>query len=92
MAHKRIKRVPEVAAPARADPTPPQAHRSGAVRAVRRPAWWRRYTRRERRPLRLALLVSLLVHALLLSLVFGGDGIGQPGLVFPWQEIGRAHV
>ncbi|MCU7371736.1 TonB family protein [Paucibacter sp. O1-1] len=38
-----------------------------------------------------ALLLSLLIHALLLSLSFGGDGPGLPGLVFPWQER-RAEV
>ena len=32
-----------------------------------------------------ALLVSLLAHALLLSLTFGGDGLGLPGLALPWQ-------
>jgi hypothetical protein len=38
------------------------------------------------RRLALALLSSLLVHALLLSLTFGGQGRGLPGLGFPWQE------
>lgn len=36
--------------------------------------------------MRTALLVSLLVHALLLSLSLGGDGSWLPGLRFPWEE------
>ena len=43
-------------------------------------------TSRERRPLALALLLSLLIHALLLSLTFGGEELGLPGLVFPWRD------
>ena len=33
-----------------------------------------------------SLLLSLLIHGLLLSLTFGGQGLGLPGLGFPWQE------
>ncbi len=33
-----------------------------------------------------ALLLSLLIHALLLSLTFGGQGGGLPGFGLPWQE------
>jgi hypothetical protein len=33
-----------------------------------------------------ALLLSLLVHALLLSLQFGVRGLGLPGLQLPWEE------
>lgn len=40
----------------------------------------------ERRRLALALLLSLLIHALLLSLTFGGQGLGLPGFGFPWRE------
>ncbi len=40
----------------------------------------------ERRRVLLALLLSLLLHALLLSLTFGGLGPGLPGLGFPWRE------
>ncbi len=40
----------------------------------------------ERRRLANALLLSLLIHSLLLSLTFGGDGTGFPGFGFPWQE------
>ena len=40
----------------------------------------------ERRRLAFALLLSLLIHTLLLSLTFGGQGLGLPGLGFPWQE------
>jgi outer membrane biosynthesis protein TonB len=39
----------------------------------------------ERRRLTLALLLSLLIHALLLSLIFGGGG-WLPGFLFPWQD------
>jgi outer membrane biosynthesis protein TonB len=39
-----------------------------------------------RRRLAVALLLSLLIHALLLSLTFGGQGLGLPGFGFPWQE------
>ncbi len=35
-------------------------------------------------PLTLALLLSLLIHTLLLSLIFGGQGL-WPGFGFPWQ-------
>ncbi len=35
---------------------------------------------------RLALLVSLLAHALLLSISLGGDALGLPGVRFPWEE------
>jgi len=40
----------------------------------------------ERRRLTPALLFSLLIHALLLSLTFGGQGLGLPGFGLPWQE------
>ncbi len=40
----------------------------------------------ERRRLTLALLFSLLIHTLLLSLTFGGQGLGLPGFGFPWRE------
>ncbi len=33
-----------------------------------------------------ALLLSLLVHTLLLSLTFGGQGFWLPGFSFPWQD------
>jgi chemotaxis protein histidine kinase CheA len=39
----------------------------------------------ERRRLTLALLLSLLIHTLLLSLIFGGAG-WFPGFAFPWQD------
>jgi len=41
---------------------------------------------REHPPMRLALVLSVLAHALLLSLSFGGDGFGLPGLTLPWQQ------
>lgn len=44
---------------------------------------WPRQGRRGRLPS--ALLVSLLVHGVLLSLSFG-DGLGLPGLELPWQK------
>ena len=40
----------------------------------------------ERRRLTLALLLSLLIHTLLLSLTFGGQMLGLPGFAFPWRE------
>jgi chemotaxis protein histidine kinase CheA len=40
----------------------------------------------EHRRLTHALLLSLLIHALLLTLTFGGQGIGLPGFGFPWQD------
>jgi TonB family protein len=44
-------------------------------------------TSTERERMARGLLFSLLVHALLLlSLSAGGQGLGLPGLVFPWQE------
>jgi TonB family protein len=36
--------------------------------------------------LRIAVLGSLLAHALFLSLSLGGDAFGLPGLRFPWEE------
>ncbi len=32
------------------------------------------------------MLLSLLIHSLLLSLIFGGQGLGFPGFGFPWQD------
>ena len=40
----------------------------------------------ERSRLTLALLLSLLIHTLLLSLTFGGQGLGLPGFAFPWRD------
>ena len=40
----------------------------------------------EHRQLAFALLISLLSHALLLSLTFGGVGLGLPGLALPWGD------
>src|SRR5438045_8072586 len=40
----------------------------------------------ERRRLTPALLLSLLIHSLLLSLTFSGKGFGLPGFGFPWQD------
>src|SRR5258708_5851407 len=45
----------------------------------------RAHIKAERTRLRLALLLSLLVHALLLRLTFG-DGGWLPGFAFAWQE------
>ena len=49
---------------------------------------WRlsRLTRRERRRLAVALLLSLLTHALLLSLTFDAQELGLPGLALPWRD------
>src|SRR5258706_3600022 len=40
----------------------------------------------EHRRLTHALLLSLLMHALLLRLTFGGQGLSLPGFGFPWQD------
>ena len=55
-------------------------------RVTRRWQWTIQRKGRERRPLAIALLVSLLIHALLLSLTFGGEELGLPGLAFPWRD------
>jgi hypothetical protein len=41
--------------------------------------------------LSVSLLLSLLVHALVLSLSFGGQEFGLPGFTFPWEQR-RAEV
>jgi len=41
---------------------------------------------REHRRFAVALLLSLLVHSLLLTLTFEGQGLGLPGFGFPWRE------
>jgi len=52
--------------------------------------------RPERRRPAVALLLSLLIHSLLLSLTFGGQELGFPGFGFPWQdrrvEVPELHV
>lgn len=40
----------------------------------------------DRRRLRIALLLSLLLHAPLLVLTFGDEGLGLPGFDFPWRK------
>jgi membrane protein involved in colicin uptake len=44
------------------------------------------HTNHDCRRLGLALLLSLLAHALLMSLTLGGDQLGLPGFAFPWLE------
>lgn len=91
MARMQITSDSEAAAPGRAGPDgapvpgaaggPDTRQRPGAeTTAPPDPA------RGERRALVLALLFSLLFHAGLLSLTFGGDGKGLPGLLFPWRD------
>eukprot|EP01137_Pigoraptor_chileana_P031965 Opistho-2@20591 len=58
-----------------ADPDPNPAHGLWADRGLSR----------QRRHPAVSLLVSLLIHALLLSLTFGSEGLGLPGLGLPWQ-------
>ena len=48
--------------------------------------WLSQRLLRARDRLTLGLLISLLMHALLLSLTFGDDESGLPGLGFPWQD------
>ncbi|HEX6707857.1 MAG TPA: TonB C-terminal domain-containing protein [Albitalea sp.] len=86
MARMRITFVPEVEAPGPGGQAGSQAHWAGedpVTRAWQQPS---QRTSDERRRLALALLVSLLIHALLLSLTFGGNGMGLPGLSFPWRD------
>ncbi|MFT3956081.1 MAG: hypothetical protein QM722_17370 [Piscinibacter sp.] len=82
MARMRNTNDAGVAAP---DPGSPK----GGRRHAKLKGWLRRLdeaTRHEHRPLVLGLLVSLLIHALLLSLRFGGDASGFPGLGMPWRD------
>lgn len=67
----------------RAKPRQAQSSRAGSGRRKRRP---NRSPGVEQRRLGLAVLISLVVHALLLSLTFGSQALGLPGLSFPWQE------
>ena len=50
----------------------------------------------DRRRLTFAFLLSLLIHAPLLSLTFGGEKLGLPGFEFPWKkrriEVPDLHV
>jgi hypothetical protein len=55
-------------------------------RATRRWQWTMQRQGREHRPLAVPLLISLLIHAVLFSLTFGGDELGLPGLAFPWRD------
>ncbi len=41
---------------------------------------------RQRGPMATAIVLSLLIHALLLSLTFGNQGVGLPRLSLPWRE------
>ena len=63
------------------DPKPPRA--AGASGGTPRRS---HSIHRERWRLSAALLLSLLIHSLLLSLSFGGQGLGFPGVGFPWQD------
>ena len=65
-------------------PTIPAAEESPQAVAHRQPLIQRMSS--ERRRMASSLLLSLLIHGLLLSLTFGGKGLGLPGLRFPWQE------
>ena len=49
-------------------------------------SYQRRADSQRLRRLTCALLLSLLFHALLLSLTLGGEGFGLPGFGFPWKE------
>jgi chemotaxis protein histidine kinase CheA len=40
----------------------------------------------DRRRLRIALLLSVLIHAPLLALTVGDEGLGLPGFEFPWRK------
>jgi len=85
MAGMRITSDPEAAARTHTRPTA-----RAAQRAAGDPAPFRqhpiRQSDRDRRPLAAALSLSLAIHALLLSLTFGGEEFGLPGLAFPWRD------
>ena len=65
-------------------PSNPPAKQSSQAAAPRQPRIQRMSSERWR--MASSLLLSLLMHGLLLSLTFGGQGLGLPGLGFPWQE------
>ena len=65
-------------------PSNPPAKQSPQAAARRQPRIQRMSSERWR--MASSLLLSLLFHGLLLSLTFGGQGLGLPGLGFPWQE------
>ncbi len=65
-------------------PTIPAAEESPQAVAHRQPLIQRMSSERWR--MASSLLLSLLIHGSLLSLTFGGQGLGLPGLRFPWQE------
>ena len=75
--------MPASPAPA-AIPNPPRRS-TLEVRSLQRHAD-RQRMRLEYTRLTLALLLSLLIHTLLLSLTFSGQGLGLPGFGFPWRE------
>ncbi|MBX3604827.1 MAG: hypothetical protein KF788_06135, partial [Piscinibacter sp.] len=84
MAHMRVKHptgsTPPGSAPAGAD------GRAGPGPRDAPPTWRAPRPGEERRRLVRAVLLSLLAHALVLSLTFGGDHLGLPGLLVAWQE------
>ena len=65
-------------------PSSPPAKQSPQVAAGTQPQIQR--MRPERWRMAYSLLLSLLIHGLLLSLTFGGQGLGLPSLGFPWQQ------
>ena len=65
-------------------PSDPAAKQSPQAAARRQPLIQRMSSERWR--MAASLLLSLLIHGWLLSLTFGGQGLGLPGLGFPWQE------
>ena len=65
-------------------PSNPAAEQSPQAAAHRQPRIQRMSSERWR--MASSLLLSLLIHGSLLSLTFGGKGLGLPRLSFPWQE------
>ena len=63
------------------DPTP-----QPSARVATRWQWLDPYLSRERRPLTVGLLFSLLIHAVVLSLNLGAEGLGLPGRAFAWRD------
>jgi hypothetical protein len=65
-------------------PSNPAAKQSPQAAARRQPRIQRMSSERWR--MASSLLLSLLIHTLLLSLTFGGHGLGLPGFGFPWRD------
>src|SRR5688572_12227934 len=77
MARMPVANVSEVAPPAPEVASDPQVSVDAGLPPL---------NHRGRRPLALALLLSLATHSLLLHLTFGGAGPGLPDFALPWRD------